>query len=154
MAKKDFEAGFLIEDPGMAVPFGITPSALEALAEGRLRRINGKYFSMPCIALSGLGLQLGFHFKDTQWGLRLNECEVFFEDGEDGEDYEALFPVRQMHLERSLGSADRVQETKMKGFKFYRWESGSTVVEHFLRDRFGLEEHISFVNNNCASEAP
>lgn len=151
MAKKDFETGFMLEDPEMIVPFGISPSALEALAEGRLRKINEKYFAMPCIALSGLGMQLGFHFKDTQWGLRLNEFEVFFEDGEE---YEALFPVRQSHLESALGKADLVQDTKLMGFKFHRWEMGGTVVEHFLRDRFGLEEHITFVNNSCISEAP
>ena len=151
MAKNDFEAGFLIEDPEMSVPFGISPSALESLAEGRLRKINEKYFAMPCIALSGLGLQLGFHFKDTQWGLRLNEFEVFFEDSED---YEAMFPIRQSHLEKALGSADTAQDTKLKGFKFFRWEMGGTVAEHFLRDRFGLEEHLSFVNNSCLSEAP
>lgn len=56
-----------------------------------------------------------------------------------------------------LGAADTVQETKLKGFKFYKWdkwEMGGTVVEHFLRDRFGLEERISFVNNACVTEAP
>lgn len=151
MAKNDFEAGFRIEDPEMTVPFGISLSGLEALAKMRLRKINGKYFSMPCVALSGLAMQLGFHFKDTQWGLRLFEFEVFF-DGD--EDYEAQFPIRQSHLERALGAADSVQETKLKGFKFYKWEMGGTTVEHFLRDRFGLEERISFLNNNYVAEAP
>ncbi|MDB5051295.1 MAG: hypothetical protein JWO30_4366 [Fibrobacteres bacterium] len=151
MMKKDFETGFLIEKPNLRVPFGISPSALEALLEGKLKKISNKYYATQCISLSGLELQIGFHFLDTQWGLRLNEFEVFFEGNED---YEKLFPERQNHLERALGSADIVQETKLKAFKFYKWEIGHTIVEHFLRDRFGLEERISFLNNDCTIEAP
>lgn len=147
MAKQDFETGFPVEDPPLAIPFGIAPEALEALAGGRVRKINAKYSAMPCVALAGLPLQLGFHFKESEGGLQLFRFEVFFEEGEETPDYAALFPLRQGHLERALGAADAVQETKMKGYPFYRWEMGGTVAEHFLRDRFGLEEHITFVNN-------
>ena len=147
----DFELGFIIELPQLRVPFGISPSALETLLEGKCKKINTKYYAMPCIALSGLETQIGFHFLETQWGPRLNEFEVFFDDNED---FEKSFPERQKYLERSLGIADVVQDTKMKAFKFYKWEIGSTIVEHFLRDRFGLEERISFVNNSCTTDAP
>lgn len=147
MAKQDYSTGFRIEEPPLGIPFGISPATLDSLAEGRFRKVNEKYFAMPCVALAGLPLQLGFHFKEAEEGLRLFRFEVFFDEGDEPPDFAALFPVRQAHLERALGPADAVQETKMKGFAFYRWEAGGTVVEHFLRDRFGLEEHITFVNN-------
>ena len=141
--KADFETGFPIEAPPARIPYGIAPDALQGLLGGTCREVNDGYYTLACTALGGLPLNLGFHFRAG----RLHKVEVFF--GED-DDFASVFPVRQRHLESALGPADEVLATKLKGFAYYKWQAGGTAIEHFLRDRFGLEEHIAFMNDGDA----
>lgn len=134
-----------LEEPGLAIPWGILPHQLRRLFresghEARLRFVTEGYFTLPCRALGGLETQLGLHFHPRSEKGRLAELE-FFDNGQ--RDLSASYALYQQHLERVFGRPWRSRPGLFApDLKTHDWLRRGLWVSHRVVERFGPEEHV------------
>lgn len=134
------ESGFATESPAAVIPWGISESALKATFGDNLRKVDEGHYTLSCISLGGLRLELGFHFDPKQGGT-LSELE-FFRGGHP--DRRTSYREFQFRLERKFGPAHRTEPGDC-GFQNHAWELGKVVVRHYVFDHYGPEEHVRII---------
>ncbi|MEK6703695.1 MAG: hypothetical protein AABZ53_15650 [Planctomycetota bacterium] len=128
--------GFVVESPGVVIPWDVTLfCALKLFAPGVLRKIGENYLTLEATSLNGLTCTLGLHFADDG---RLHYLEFF----KLGTEPRQQCPVFQRQLEEALGPPTR-RHRDSDGFDACRWTFSHLLAEHFVRDRFGIEERVS-----------
>jgi len=133
----DLREGFQIDEPNAFVPWSITQAGLRALFGSHLREVTRGYFIVPCTSLGGLRHTLGFHFEPRQSD-HLLELEFFRSAAVPmAESYDDF----QRHFERAFGPPTR-SRPGTEGFAFHEWMLPAARIIHFVRDRFGPEEHM------------
>ena len=132
----DISRGFLLQDPMVTIPWGISESELKALLPS-LRHVTTGYFTLPCTSLPGLTHDLGFHFDPRANG-KLVELEFFRRAYPD---QEASYREFQDHFVNHFGPPTVVQPS-VDGFPSCEWRLGFITIRHFVIDRFGPEEHM------------
>ena len=132
----DLRRGFAVEEPEVAIPWGISEVELEALLPATPpRRVTQGYSTLPVTVLGGLRCMLGFHFLDAG---RLSELEFFRTAYPDRR---ASFEEFQRHFEAVFGVPVRSAEGG-EGFPSYEWRLPGATIHHYVLDRFGPEEHM------------
>lgn len=134
----DLSTGFQIEQPKIFVPWKISETQLQQGFGGlRLRRVTDGYFTTHCTSLGGLSHDLGFHFYPPGDG-GLIELEFFRSSYPDlASSYEQF----QRHIEATFGQPT-ITTLGSAGFPLHTWRFLGADVVHFVRERFGPEEHI------------
>lgn len=131
----DLRTAFLIEEPSVSIPWGVTKKRLfELLASDSPRRVTSGYLTLRARVLDGLNCMLGFHFRKN--GL-LSEIEFFREDSNLQISYDAF----QRHFEQALGPPSRTVPGD-EGFSAHEWLVPDVRVVHYVVNRFGPEEHM------------
>jgi hypothetical protein len=133
----EVSAAFSLEDPPVAVPWGISESELETLLGQRLRYITKGYYTATCTSFPQLTHELGFHFEPRVGG-RLVELEFFRHSYQN---LAASYQEFQRAFESKFGSPSRSVPGEC-GFPSHEWVLGPIIVKHFVRERFGPEEHM------------
>ena len=133
----DVSKGFQIELPSVFIPWSISEADLLArIAVANPKKITAGYYTIKCVSLSGLRHMLGFHFLPRVGG-RLVEFEFFRDNYPDYPDLSESFSEFQVHLETTFGPP-----TEGFGTQNCAWSFGVFVLNHFIQERFGPEEHV------------
>ena len=153
----DLSIGFQVEEPQVFIPWDITTTDFLTLVNrrhlGQLKRVTERYYVLPCTILDGLQINLGFHFREGEGKPevpgRLKELEVF-RDATPA--LQASYQEFQAHLTRVLGRPTAIKtEPNQTPLPMVYWKfEGSDVykyilVRHYILDRYGPEEHVSFL---------
>lgn len=129
--------GFHLDEPDVFVPWGITKEELFAIIpKNDLKQVTEGYFTLPCRALGGLEIMIGFHFEF--FTKELYKFEFFRTSYPD---YRESYDEFQGSLEKLFGEPHEVICID-NGFPFNVWTFGSIKVYHYIADRFGPEEHV------------
>jgi len=131
----DVRQAFAIEDPSVVVPWGASETELEALLPG-VRRVTRAYYTLPVAVLGGLRCMLGFHFRGADGGL--SELEFFRTSYADRR---ASYDEFQRHFEAVFGPPSSSRPGG-EGFSSHEWRLPGVSIVHYVRDRFGPEEHM------------
>jgi hypothetical protein len=138
--RMDISRGFRIEQPEIFVPWGASEAELQQLFVGLpLRLVTQGYFTISCTSLGGCSHELGFHFYPRGAGT-LNELE-FFRARSSYPGLAASYEEFQQHLEAAFGTPTATTPGS-EGYPSQVWRLKGAEVLHFVRDRFGPEEHV------------
>ena len=153
----DLSVGFQVEEPQVFIPWDITTTDFLTLAHhrhlDRLKRITEHYYVLSCTILDGLQINLGFHFRGGEGKPEapghLEELEIFRDTTPD---LQASYREFQAHLTRAFGRPTTTKTESMQtplptvywtveGSNIYQY----VLVRHYILDRYGPEEHVSFL---------
>ena len=130
----NLQNGFQLDEPAVLVPWSITEAELqELLANSKLHKVTGGYYTLDCRPLGGLAHTIGFHFRDDVIGLF-----EFFQKGENVKSFSEF----QTHLEMTFGAPTQCR-AGTEGFNDYRWLIDGFEIIHTVQERFGPEERLS-----------
>jgi len=133
----DVSKGFQIESPSVFVPWGISEAELLTLvAVTNPKKVTDGYYTIKCVSLTGLQHMLGFHFLPRVGG-GLVEFEFFRDNYPDYPDLSRSFSEFQVHLEATFGPP-----TEELGTQSCAWVFGLFVLNHYIQEGFGPEEHV------------
>jgi hypothetical protein len=121
--------GFGIEEPAVFVSWGVDEAELAGMFAGELKKVTGGYYTMPCVSLSGLRHQIGFHFSAG----RLTIFEFFPQRFPDDGNWRLWFDEFDQHLRQTFGLPTRAGADRSE------WDFGSVGVKHYMIERFGPE---------------
>lgn len=113
-----------------------------------MHKVTKEYLTIECISLGGLKHRLGFHIDNKSLN-RLYMLE-FFRDLYP--DYNESFRDFQEHVELTYGKATMEFPMNSEGFPSFEWRIGDNVrIQHYIMDRFGLEERLIIQKANTKS---
>jgi hypothetical protein len=131
--------GFTIDNPPIMVPWRLSQRKLVQLLKPHgLCEVARGYYTLKCTALSGLSLQLGFHFESGSPNAKF-WLELFRERSTSLEEsYQEL----QRHLEETFGPPTQTDAGE-EGFPTHCWDIDNFLVGHMVNERFVLSEGCS-----------
>lgn len=141
--------GYQITKPSIFIPWGTTEQELKSLFQPKLKRFGNNllrevtegYFTTSCVSFNGIKHELGFHFHPRRNG-QIAELEFFSAKY----DIAKSFPDFQKHFVDEFGLPHTHTQQGTDGFAHHRWNIGHIKIEHYVIDRFGLEEHLRITN--------
>jgi hypothetical protein len=135
---KNLKRGFQINEPSIFVPWDIDETTLKSLFKGNdLKYVTAGYYTAVCTSLNGLKCIIGFHFSPRTNG-KLNEFEFFRKDYSDRQ---KSFDEFQAVFVQTFGNPSSTTKGREE-FNNYSWRFGNIKIEHYVFNRFGLEEHM------------
>ena len=137
----DLTKGFQLTAPPKFIPWRITNLELEDLLDGyALKKVKRGYYTLKCEPLQGLNCALGFHLHEYDV---LTELE-FFKSLQSEADIPASYADFQRHFEAAFGPPTKTRDGA-DGFPVHEWHLSGANIIHFVRNRFGLEEHMRII---------
>jgi hypothetical protein len=131
----DISKGFQIQEPAVFVPWDTTEAQFEHTFERlHLRRVTNGYYTTHCVSLSGLSLDLGFHFNSR--GLVEFEFYCSFVP-----DLDTSYEVFQRHLEETFGPPTLTSPGD-EGYPEHKWTFLGVEILHYVHEHFGPAEYV------------
>jgi hypothetical protein len=140
----ELSRGFLLEQPSLTIPWGLSKTELtRLLSPYGLRKLSRDHYQLSCTALGGLTIELGFHFElicgSARYTLQIwRKCQV---------DVEADYYELQRHLESTFGFPTRT-EPGSEGYPTHYWNQGDFTVKHWLWEHFDLLDCVGICRND------
>lgn len=136
--RMDLSKGFQIEEPEVFVSWDTTETQFQQTFERlHLRQVNYGYYTTHCTALSGMSLDLGFHFHWPNLG-GLVAFEFYCASCPDLPTSYELF---QRHLEETFGPPT-LTSPGSEGYLDHTWVFHGAEIVHYVSEHFGPAEYV------------
>ena len=137
---ENLKNGVALEDPAGIIPWRTSPRKLAKMYPG-LKKITRGYYSLDVNFLNGLHCTMALNFRPSNCsGIRFD----IFRPAEYCKNHtlKESYGGFQKHIELALGKPSSTTHDPESGFDSHVWKIGMVIVEHYVFERFGLEEHF------------